>query len=246
MSPVSSRHWPVKLCRSGLLPALLLSLWVTPSHGQDRPAGPLERRAFRRPHPVVFFDAGVLWMPGAEVCLRPENCTSARPGLLFSAWPLYRATEHLELGAGLGFGLSPKHEVIDLTSRVPRTHSSNIFLAEATARYLPITGRIFEAWVGGTTGFVVLNDRFQIEQNQPDQHFVGENGSSLASEGFAFGATAGMDWSLGLGFRLGGMLRTALWLLPSSPKRTALGDTASLQGVIPVLSTGLTLGYSPE
>jgi hypothetical protein len=159
---------------------------------------------------------------------------------------LYRATERLALGAGLGFGLSPKHEVIDLTSRVPRTHSSNIFLAEATARYLPVTGRVFEAWVGGTTGFVVLNDRFQIEQNQPDQHFVGENGSSLSSEGFAFGATAGMAWSLGLGFRLGGMLRGAMWFLPSSPKQTALGDTASLNGVIPVISTGLTLGYSAE
>jgi hypothetical protein len=194
----------------------------------------------------VAFDAGVLLTPGADVCLRPENCTDSRPGLLFSAWPLYRTSEHFEFGAGLGVGLWPEHEVIDLTSRVPRTHSSNVFMAEGTARYLAVTGPVFEAWLGFTSGFVVLNDSFQIEQNQPDQHFVGENGSSISSEGFALGFTTGMDWALGSGIRLGGMLRGGLWFLPGAPKRTALGDTSSLNGVIPVLGAGLTLGYSPE
>jgi hypothetical protein len=206
----------------------------------------LQRRAFQRPHPVVAFDAGVLLMPGQELCLRPENCTDARPSLLISAWPLYRISEHFEFGAGLGFGFSPKHEVIDLTSRVPRTHSSSIFMAEGTARYLPVTGSVFETWVGLTGGFVVLNDSFEIEQNQPEQHFVGENGSSIASEGASLGAAVGMDWALGSGIRLGGMLRGGLWFLPTSPKRTALGDTATLDGVVPVVAIGLTLSYSPE
>jgi hypothetical protein len=201
---------------------------------------------FKRPHPVVVFDTGVLLTPGTEVCLRPENCTDPRPGLLFNAWPLYRTSERFEFGAGLGFGLTPKHEVIDLTSQVPRTHTSNVFMAEGAARYLPITGPLFETWLGVTTGFMVLNDRFQIEQNQPEQHFVGENGSSLSSEGFALGAAAGMNWALGSGIHLGGMLRGGLWFLPSTPKRTALGDTASLDGVVPMLAVGLTLGYSPE
>jgi hypothetical protein len=195
---------------------------------------------------VVAFDAGVLLTPGAEVCLRPENCTDPRPGLLFSAWPLYRTSERFEFGAGLGIGLSAKHEVIDLTSRVPRTHSSNTFMAEGTARYLPVSGPLFETWLGLTAGFVVLNDSFKIEQNQPEQHFVGESGSSISSEGLALGAAAGMHWDLGAGINLGGMLRAGLWFLPGTPKQTALGDTASLNGTVPMIGTGLTLGYSPE
>lgn len=252
MTRVSLRCW-TSLLRSerlrgwGLLPPLLALLcWTRPGQAQTASPSPLQRRAFQRPHPVVVFDVGVLLMPGTQVCLRPENCTDSRPSLLLSAWPLYRASEHFEFGAGLGFAFSPKHEVIDLTSRVPRTHSSSIFMAEGTARYLPIAGRDYQAWLGGTTGFVVVNDSFQIEQNQPDQHFVGENGSSIASEGLAVGVAGGMDWALGSGIRLGGMLRAALWLLPSSPKRTALGDTASLDGLVPMFAGGLTFAYSPE
>jgi hypothetical protein len=159
---------------------------------------------------------------------------------------MYRTSERFEFGAGLGFAWFPKHEVVDLNSRVPRNHSSNLFMAEVTARYLPVTGRVFEAWLGATTGFVVLNDRFLIEQNQPDQHFVGEIGSSVSSEGLSIGLASGMDWALGSGFRLGGMLRAALWFLPSSPERTALGDTASLNGAVPMVALGLTLGYRPD
>ncbi|HEX2879719.1 MAG TPA: hypothetical protein VHO25_09275 [Polyangiaceae bacterium] len=246
MTPVSLHRWPVRL-RTGLHPVVLATLcWVNPGAAQTPSATPLQHRAFQRPHPVVAFDAGVLLMPGADVCLRPENCTDARPSLLLSAWPMYRMSERFAFGAGLGFGWSPKHEVIDLSSRVPRTHSSNIFMAEGTARYLPVTGSVFEAWLGGTTGFVVLNDRFKIEQNQPEQHFVGESGSSISSEALAIGLAGGMDWALGSGFRLGGMLRGALWFLPSSPKQTALGDTASLDGVVPIVGFGLTVGYGPE
>jgi len=212
----------------------------------ENPARPLQRRGFQRAHAAIAFDAGVLVLPGAELCLRAENCTKSRPSLLFSAWPLYRTSEHFAFGAGLTLGFSPKHEVIDLTSSVPRSHSSTFFIAEGTARYLPISGPSFETWLGPTLGFVVVSDSFQIEQNQPDQHFVGENGSSVATEGFAFGAAAGAQWALVPGLKLGGMLRLGYWLLPETPRRTALGDTASLAGGVPFVAAGLTVSYSQQ
>jgi hypothetical protein len=205
----------------------------------------LARGAFQRPHTVAEFDAGVLTLPGAEVCVRADDCNAASPALLVSAWPLYRAHERFTFGAGLTIGFNPARDVNDGESPVPRRHSSTFFVAEATARYLPWASNGFQAWLGVTTGLIVVSDAFRIERNQPEQRRVGDTGSSLASEGLALGGAAGATWALTSRLRLGGNLRLATWLLPEVPKRTALGDTASLSGVIPVLAVAVTLSYSP-
>ncbi|HTM45997.1 MAG TPA: hypothetical protein VL137_13645 [Polyangiaceae bacterium] len=212
---------------------------------QSEDDGPIDRRIFQRPHAVAQFDVGVLTLPGAPVCLRPGVCDRANPALLLSAWPLYRASKRLTVGAGLSITFAPASNVHDGSGAAERSHSSNYFLAESTARYLPIVGRIFEAWLGATAGLVVVNDSFKIAHTAPQQHYMGETGSSLATEGLTLGGALGAAWMLMPRLTLGGTVRGGGWWLPRHRATTALGDTASLGGNVPFIGGGLMLSYSP-
>lgn len=237
----------MRRCRHEVLACVALAPLLAPEAAlaQSADQSPLARGTFQRPHAFAQFDVGAVLLPGADVCVRPDDCSAATPGLLVSAWPLYRAHRHLVAGAGLTLGFNPTREVVDAQSPVPRTHSSNYFVTELTARYLPIANDDLELWVGATAGLVVITDSFRIERNLPEQHFVGESGSSLSTEGWSLAVTGGAAWPLSSRVKLGGSLRLGSWLLPDSPQRTALGDTASLSGSVPVLALAISLSYSP-
>jgi hypothetical protein len=224
---------------------LLAVFHAASATAQSEDDGPIERRIFQRPHAVAQFDAGVLTLPGAPVCLRPAVCDRAGAALLLSAWPLYRASKRLTVGAGLSITFAPTDKVQDASGAAERSHSSNYFMAESTARYLPIVGRIFEAWLGATAGLVVVNDSFKISHTPTQQHYMGESGASLATEGLTLGAALGASWMLMPRLTLGGTVRSGAWWFPRHRDTTALGDTASLGGNVPFVGGGLMLSYSP-
>jgi hypothetical protein len=200
---------------------------------------------YEHPHSVVEFDLGLLALPDAEVCIRREaGCTRGDASLMISAWPQYRASERFSIGAGLTLALTPnsntpRNDSVD----VPRTHSRTYFMADLTGRYFPIVSDGFQAWLGLTTGLVVVSDSFTIANNQPEQRVVGRNGSNVATEGLSLGIAAGGAWSLNRNLTLGGNLRLANWFLPTEPEHTVLNDVASLSGRVTTVILAVSLGY---
>ena len=210
---------------------------------------PVRQSGFRRPYGVAEFGVGVLTLPDAEVCVeRTEaGCRNGDSSVEISAWPLFRASESVAVGAGLTLALLPTADAPrNDPPNIPRDHTRGYFLAEAVGRYYPWVTPNFEGWVGLTTGLVVLSDTFTNQNDQPKQVAVGGNGVTIRTEGFTLGVAGGVAWPISRHFLLGGTLRLANWLLPGNPARIAIGDEASLTGRVTMFDVSFVVSYRPR
>lgn len=190
------------------------------------------------------FGAGLLTLPGAEVCVeRRAGCSRGDSSIVVSGWPMFRRG-NFAAGAGVMLGLTsssdaPRNDPAD----VPRDHWRRYFSVEVTGRYyVPFTDTL-DGWVGLTTGLGVVSDTFQPQNGLTDQALVGPRGLVIMTEGGTIGLGVGLSRALSENWLLGGNLRVSEWVLPTTPARDPLGDEASLKGVVTTLDFGVSLAY---
>jgi hypothetical protein len=232
--------------------ALLLFTGVARAEVTDRTVGasPPPNRllsgfaALDRPVGIAELNVGVLTLPGAEVCAdRTAACSRGDVSLALEAWELYRATRRFGFGAGVMVGLIPTANPEQDPEGVERDHSRSYMTFEAVVRYYPFVGRRFEGWVGAVGGLVVVNDRFDIPDEEDNRALLGTRGVTIASEGGSLGLAAGMAYELAEHWSLIGSLRVTQWFLPRTPETDPLGSEASLTGVNTASSLSFGVAY---
>jgi hypothetical protein len=200
---------------------------------------------YTRPSGMAEFGFGWITLPGADVCVNAEaGCEEGDTSFAVDAWQLYRASTKWGVGAGLTLGLLTTTNAPRMDPEgVDRDHSRGYFLFDAIGRYYPYVSSDIEAWVGATTGLVVVSDRYESSGGLSDKPLVGQRGVTIRSEGFATGLAAGVAVAFAQGWTFGGSLRYGYWFLPQTPTTDALGDEASLTGINAVVSLGLGVAY---
>lgn len=234
--------------RRGLLLALLVALFALPrvagAHEgeQGHPRGSVDPD---RLHGMVELGLGWLLLPGAEVCVEPGlACGEGDSSLDVEAWQLFRISRQLAAGAGVGMGLTPTTDAPrEDPPGVTRDHTRRYFTVEGTLRYYALTAETFEAWLGLTSGLVVVSDRFESTSGKSDKALVGPRGITIRTEGFSVGLAVGAAYLLSQNWSLGANIRYGSWFLPEEPSTSPFGDEASLRGQNNVLSAALALAY---
>ncbi len=205
-------------------------------------AQPRENRDFERPHGVVEFGIGMLALPDARLC-GGAGCDVGDLSLEVDAWPLFRASPSFAVGAGLTLALTPIQDVPQRNTRFQRDHSRRYFLVEGIGRYYPLHGQELEAWIGVSTGLVVVSDNFRTASQDPDQIIIGSNSANIATEGLSLGLAAGITFGVSEQVQVGGTLRVANWFLPATQEAITFGEEASLANRVTMLNLALTVAY---
>lgn len=198
-----------------------------------------------RPYGAAEFGLGLLTLPGAEVCVNPDQgCSRGDTSLEVNAWQLFRVSTNVAFGAGITLALLPTTDAPrEDPPGLPREHLRRYFTAEAVARYYPIVVSGFESWLGVTGGLVVISDTFKAQAKSDDRALVGPQGVTIRTEGLTAGFAGGLNWWLSTNWQLGTTLRLAGWFLPNTPKENPLGDEASLSGRVVMVDLGVNVGY---
>jgi hypothetical protein len=192
---------------------------------------------------------GWLVLPGAKLCLveEPESCKTTDTSFSLEAWPSVRLPgQQWAVGAGVLLALVPttSPEPRQTEEVAKRSHSRRYLTAEAMVRYYPLLQARWEGWVGGTAGLAIVGDSFTTTaETEPDRELVGPSGVGIRTEGWSFGGAFGGAWRWGPAFSVGACLRYGVWLLPGTPARSSLEDSASLEGPIPYFVSTISLGY---
>jgi len=202
--------------------------------------------ALDRPHGMIEGGAGILTLPGAEVCV--ERSTGCKQGDLSFApetWQLFRANTSFAFGAGIVLGLIPTaHPPHEDPPGIERDQTRSYLTFEGTARYYPIVLTKVEWWIGITGGMVVVNDNFQvISEEEDDRALLGPRGVTIRTEGGSIGFATGLAYELTSHWSFTGTARYSEWFLPTTPARDSFGDEASLKGKNEVISVALGLAY---
>lgn len=187
---------------------------------------------------------GYLTLPGAQVCIeRQVGCAKGDSSFVISAWPMFRRG-NFGAGAGVGVGItSSTYAPYNNPPDIPRDHSRRYFSLEATGRYFIPIGPGFDGFVGITTGLIVVNDFFQVQQGLSPYAMVGPRAAEILTEGFTIGATAGLHYQVAEHWIIGAWGRYSNWFLPGTPVRDPFGDEASLQGRISAIDVTLTAAF---
>jgi len=235
----------VRLSATGSIAlTLLLGSTAAPAHegGQPHPGGTLD---VDRLNGMAEVGLGWLLLPGANVCAEPSfACSEGDSSLDVEAWQLFRVRRSFAAGAGIALGLTPTTDAPrEDPPGVSRDHARRYLTVEAIARYYPINAETWEAWVGLTSGLVVVSDRFESTAGQSDKALVGPRGVTIRTEGYTVGLAVGGAYLLSPNWALGASLRYGSWFLPETPARSPFGDEASLRGQNNVFSAALTLAY---
>ncbi len=210
-----------------------------------------------RPHTVLNLEAGIIALPNAAIS--PSNRGGSTPigtvgngdaTMQTGVHILYRATGDWAIGAGALFAPLPTSETTSSgASGLSRTHSRSYFTLAAEARYYPFRSRWFEGWFGLTVGGVVVGDRF-VNNNAPQvPSILGNNETTVSSEGFAVGVQVGADYLITNSWVLGLAIRADRWILPSeqpfgqTTSCDPVGDCPTLTGSVAAFEFGLTVGY---
>lgn len=230
----------------GALGVVAASCWgIQAAAATPNPAGPLVLTGFHalnRPTGMIEAGFGWLTLPGANVCSQ-AGCKAGDTSFELDAWQLYRQNTRFAFGAGLLLGLIP---TTDAPRRDPegieRSHGRKYLTIEATLRYYPYVGEIFESYVGVTGGLVVLSDRFEVADGY-ERPSIGPSGVTIRTEGGALGLAVGGAYELSQNWSVGGSLRYGNWFLPNQPATDPLLDKASVTGRNSVFSIGLNVAY---
>jgi hypothetical protein len=200
--------------------------------------------AMTRPVGIAEGNAGVVVLPGAEVCVeRSAGCKRGDVVFAFEGWELFRWNPQWAFGAGVMLGLLPTAHPRQPPEMIPRDHTRSYLTFEGMLRYYPYVGESMEAWVGPFGGLVVVNDRFQVVSEADDRALLGTRGVTVRTEGGSIGLAAGMAYSLGKNWSLLGSLRFSQWFLSWTPQKDPLGSEASLSGRNSAFTFGLGIGY---
>lgn len=200
------------------------------------------------PHTLFLGGVALLSLPFAEVC--PSTQAPCEPGETSVGLSLFTLGRVGNWGFGANityaFGLRATEAAGAELPGLEREHARRYFLVEGHfRRYLPPLGA-WNWWVGPSLGAVIINDSWStLADREPysDTAIVGPRAVTLATEGFAFGASVGghirfLDfWILGTHFKY------ANWLLPSERAQTPVGDLASLAGRIDIFDVGVITGF---
>jgi hypothetical protein len=117
-------------------------------------------------------------------------------------------------------------------------------LVEAQGRYYALHGQTFELWLGVTAGGVIVSDRYAIEGGETSTAaIIGPRASTIRTEGGAFGALMGANWSFAPNWALGVSLRYMRWFLPSQPATTVFLDRATLTDQQDAFNFGISCSY---
>ena len=199
-------------------------------------------REFSRPYGAVEFGIGILALPDARVC-GEAGCDRGDVSLEVDAWPLFRASPSFALGAGLTLALTPTQDVPQGDQPFPRDHSRRYFQAEGMGRYYFLHGQSLEAWTGLSAGLVVVSDNFRTRGGTSDITLIGADSANIATEGLSLGWGAGVTFGVSDALQVGGTLRIASWLLPSSHERISFGEEASLGDRVTMINASLVVAY---
>ena len=201
--------------------------------------------ALDRPHGMIEGGAGVLTLPGAEVCV--ERSTGCKQGDLSFApetWQLYRANTSFAFGAGIVLGLIPTaHPPHEDPAGIERDQTRSYLTFEGTARYYPVVLQKVEWWIAVVGGMVVVNDNFQVVAERDDRALLGPRGVTIRTEGASVGFGTGFAYELTSHWSFTGTARFSEWFLPTVPARDSFGDEASLKGNNEVISVAFGLAY---
>ncbi len=204
-----------------------------------------------RPHTIAEVEGGIIALPNAPISAAQRGGNTPFVGgigrgdatLMTGLHILYRWNRHFVVGAGAIFAPSPTSDKqYGGLSSLPRTHARSYFFLGAEGRYVPLHYKYFEAWVGVSTGAVIIADRFTTEGPQVPP-ILGVPEVTIRTEGFALGGAVGGTYYLSENWLAGANLRGYEWFLPDSRQCSAIGDCATLAGSLTVFELGLTIGY---
>jgi hypothetical protein len=209
-------------------------------------------RIIDRPHTVAELEAGIIALPNAPIS--PGQRGGAAPiigkigrgdaTLQTGIHVLYRWSRQYALGAGAIFAPSPTSDSqYGGLSSLPRTHSRSYLFLGMEGRYIPLQYKYFEAWVGLSSGAVIIADRFTTEYGDKVPPILGVPEVTIRTEGFAIGAQAGGNYYLSESWIAGANIRGYHWILPEGRQCSSIGDCATLSGAVQVFEMGLTIGY---
>jgi hypothetical protein len=209
-------------------------------------------RIIDRPHTIAELEAGIIALPNAPISPGQRGGDAPILGkigrgdatLQTGIHVLYRWNRDYAIGAGAIFAPSPTSdtEYGGLTS-LRRTHARSYLFLGMEGRYIPLHYRYFEAWVGLSSGAVIVADRFTTEAGTEVPPILGTRDVTVRTEGFAVGAQAGGTYYLSENWIAGANLRGYHWVLPESRRCSSIGDCATLTGSVQVFELGLTIGY---
>lgn len=205
-------------------------------------AGAGREREFSRPYGAIEFGVGVLALPDARVC-GEAGCDRGDVSVEVDAWPLFRASPNFAVGAGITLALTPTQDVPQRVVPIPREHSRRYFQAEGIGRYYLVHGQALEWWLGVSTGLVVVSDNFRTRSAPPDLTLIGQDSANIATEGLTLGLGTGVTFGVSDVLQVGGTLRMARWILPSSHESIAFGEEASLADRVTMLNLSIVVAY---
>ena len=209
-------------------------------------------RIVDRPHTIAEVEVGFIALPNAPISAGQRGGDVALVGkigrgdatLQTGIHVLYRWNRSYAVGAGAFFAPSPTSATQAATfGQLPRTNARSYFFLGVEGRYIPIHYKYFEAWVGLSSGAVVVADRFTTESAADVPAILGAKEVTIRTEGLAVGAQAGGTYYLSENWLLGLNLRGYHWILPETPRCSPIGDCATLGGSAQVFELGLTVGY---
>ncbi len=209
-------------------------------------------RIIDRPHTIAELEAGIIALPNAPISPGQRGGDTPLVGkigrgdatLQTGIHVLYRWNRDYAIGAGAIFAPSPTSDPqYGGLSALQRTHSRSYLFLGMEGRYVPIHFRVFEAWVGLSSGAVIIADRFTTEVADKVPSILGTPDVTIRTEGFAIGAQLGGTYYLSENWIAGANLRGYHWILPETAGCSAIGDCATLSGAVQVFEMGLTIGY---
>jgi hypothetical protein len=209
-------------------------------------------RIIDRPHTVAEIEAGIIALPNAPISPGQRGGDAPLLGKIgrgdatmqIGIHVLYRWNRHYAIGAGAIFAPSPtSDEQYGGLAALRRTHARSYLFLGMEGRYVPLQYKYFEAWVGLSSGAVIIADRFTTEAGDEVPTILGTRDVTIRTEGFAAGVQAGGSYYLSENWIAGANLRGYHWILPDTRGCSPIGDCATLSGSVQVFEVGLTIGY---
>ncbi len=227
---------------------LALSVPAAAQPVPDISAETFAAREYNRAHTLAQLGVGLITLPAADVCLRPQQCTKGDTSLEVNFWQMYRANRYFAIGAGTSLALNPTVDNPSSDAAVRRNHTRGYFSVEAQARYYALRMDLIELWMGVTAGGVIISDRYAVAETDSDNSaskpaIIGPRSSTVRTEGVTVGAVLGAQWSIAPNWAVGASFRYARWFVPENAARSVFLDSATLTGQQGVLYMGLLCSY---
>jgi hypothetical protein len=198
-----------------------------------------------RPYTQAEFGVGMLTLPASKFCLSaPSSCTRGDISPEAYVLMLFRPNRSFGIGAGVALGLpSGSEQSQSPYNDVDRSHSRSYLMIDVVGRYYALQLPTLDGWVGGPFGGVVISDQYTNNADNPSAPILGPKGVIIRTEGVSLGLEAGFAWSFARNWSIGGVLRSARWVLPSTQECAPTGDCATLSGSNSMFSLVGTISY---